>query len=169
MLIAARRNLAIHHLTVQQIRGKLAVSFDLEVDGGMALADAHDTATDLENAIARELGPNVEVESHIEPQPERLLEGEDANPVEKNAIETQLKALASRQKRLRDPHSIRVRRNDHGLFVHYHCRFAAHDSVEDVHAAVDRIENALQDRFPDIRRVIAHAEPMGRVKQPPRA
>ena len=34
MLLASRRNLAIHHLTVQQIGGKLAVSFDLEVDGG---------------------------------------------------------------------------------------------------------------------------------------
>jgi hypothetical protein len=33
MLIASRRNLAIHHLTVQEIKGRLAVSFDLEVDG----------------------------------------------------------------------------------------------------------------------------------------
>ncbi len=29
MLIASRRNLAIHHLTVQEIKGRLAVSFDL--------------------------------------------------------------------------------------------------------------------------------------------
>ena len=77
MLIASRRNLAIHHLTVQDIKGRLAVSFDLEVDGLMALLEAHELATQLEDAIRSEVGPDVEVESHIEPQPERLLSGVD--------------------------------------------------------------------------------------------
>ncbi len=161
MLIAARRNLAIHHLTVQQIDGNLAVSFDLEVDGGIALSQAHDTASGLENAIRRELGPSIEVESHIEPLPERLLEGEEAPLMERQAIEAGLTSFAREQQRLSGLHNIRVRRNDHGLFVHYHCRFAGDDPVEDVHAAVDRIENALQASFPEIRRVIAHAEPLG--------
>ncbi len=165
MLIAARRNLAIHHLTVQQIKGNLAVSFDLEVDGGIALSVAHDTATGLENAIQRELGPTIEVESHIEPLPERLLAGEDATLREREPIEAGLKAFASQQPRLSGLHNIRVRRNDHGLFVHYHCRFAAEDPVEDVHTAVDRIENALLEKFPQIRRVIAHAEPLGQKDQ----
>ena len=78
MLIASRRNLAIHHLTVQQLDGKLAVSFDLEVEGSMPLGEAHETATILEDAIRSELGSDAEVESHIEPQPERMLEGHDA-------------------------------------------------------------------------------------------
>jgi divalent metal cation (Fe/Co/Zn/Cd) transporter len=59
---------------------------------------------------------------------------------------------------------MRVRTNDLGVFVHYHCRFAPHETVEDVHAAVDRIENGLQAKFPAIRRVIAHAEPIGRAR-----
>ncbi|HLF22126.1 MAG TPA: cation diffusion facilitator family transporter, partial [Aestuariivirga sp.] len=164
MLIAGRRNLAIHHLTVQHIGQKLAVSFDLEVDGATPLAAAHETATKLENAIRRELGPHVEVESHIEPQPKRLLEGADAPPRERKSIEAALIRLARRETQLADLHNTRVRRNDHGIFVHYHCRFAAQESVEDVHSAVDRIENGLQAKFPSIRRVIAHAEPIGRVR-----
>ena len=160
MLIAARRNLAIHHLTVQQIKGNLAVSFDLEVDGGTPLSVAHETASGLENAIRRELGPSIEVESHIEPLPERLLAGEDAPAHEREPIEAGLRTFASQQPRLSAVHNIRVRRNDHGLFVHYHCRFAPDDPVEDVHGAVDRIENALLEKFPHIRRVIAHAEPL---------
>jgi cation diffusion facilitator family transporter len=164
MLIAGRRNLAIHHLTVQHIGTKLAVSFDLEVDGATPLAAAHDTATKLENAIRRELGPHVEVESHIEPQPERLLEGTDAPPRERQAIEAVLTRLARREAHLTDLHDIRVRRNDHGVFVHYHCRFAPQETVEDVHAAVDRIENGLQAKYPAIRRVIAHAEPIARTR-----
>ncbi|MBC8037327.1 MAG: cation diffusion facilitator family transporter [Rhizobiales bacterium] len=164
MLIAARRNLAIHHVTVQQIKGRLAVSFDLEVDGAMALVDAHETATKLENAIRRELGGDVEVESHIEPQPEHLLEGNEASAKEAAAVTKALTLLAAKQKRLSQLHNIRIRQTDQGVFVHYHCIFAGEDTIDDVHACVDHIENGLQEKFPNIRRVIAHAEPAGRAR-----
>jgi divalent metal cation (Fe/Co/Zn/Cd) transporter len=161
MLIASRRNLAIHHLTVQQIDGKLAVSFDLEVEGSMPLGEAHDTATKLEDAIRGELGSDVEVESHIEPQPERLLEGQDAPSGVTSEIIAMLRQLAANFERLSDIHSIRLRRNDEGLFLHYHCRCSPADTVEQIHDDIDKIEAGLKDRFPDIRRVIAHAEPLG--------
>jgi cation diffusion facilitator family transporter len=161
MLIASRRNLAIHHLTVQDLKGKLAVSFDLEVDGLMTLADAHDHATDLEDAIREELGSDVEVESHIEPQPERLLSGVNAPAKAGKEITALLLALAGKQRQLSDVHNIRIRQTDQGLFIHYHCRFAPGDTIDDVHTVVDQIENGLQAKFPTIRRVIAHAEPIG--------
>ncbi|MGH6854101.1 MAG: cation diffusion facilitator family transporter [Aestuariivirga sp.] len=164
MLIASRRNLAIHHVTVQQIKGKLAVSFDLEVDGAMALVQAHETATKLENAIRRELGGDVEVESHIEPQPEHLLEGNEASAKDATAITAALTLLAAKEKRLSHLHNIRIRQTDQGIFVHYHCIFAGDDTIDDVHARVDHIENGLQEKFPNIRRVIAHAEPAGRAR-----
>jgi len=164
MLIATRRTLAIHHLTVQHIDDSLAISFDLEVDGSMSLAVAHETATELEAAIRGELGPHIEVESHIEPHPERMLEGHDAPGREFDNISGSLKTFAHEQRRLSDLHSIRVRQTDQGMFVHYHCRFDGGDSVEDVHTAVDRIENELQSKYPEIRRVIAHAEPIGRAQ-----
>ncbi len=161
MLIAAHRNLAIHHLTVQQIDGKLAVSFDLEVEGSMPLGQAHDTATRLEDAIRSELGNDVEVESHIEPQPERLLEGHDADPELTAKVRASLLAFARRHKRLSDFHSIRLRRNDEGLFLHYHCWCQAGETVEHIHDDIDRIEASLKEHYPEIRRVIAHAEPIG--------
>ena len=72
--------------------------------------------------------------------------------------------LAKKQPRLSDIHNIRIRENDQGLFVHYHCRFTPSETIDDVHAVVDQIENGLQEKFPAIRRVIAHAEPIGRVR-----
>lgn len=161
MLIASRRNLAVHHVTVQQIHGRLAVSFDLEVEGNIALARAHETATQLETAIRRELGSDVEVETHIEPQPERLLAGEDAPADEQKKILAELKKLAKAQPRMSDVHNIRIRSTGDGMFVHYHCRFNGKDSVDAVHTTVDHVENGLQAKFPEIRRVIAHAEPVG--------
>jgi cation diffusion facilitator family transporter len=161
MLIASQRNLAIHHLTVQDVKGRLAVSFDLEVDGRMTLSKAHDHATDLEDAIRSELGNDVEVESHIEPQPEHLLSGVDATAKTNRLVTTLLTSLAKKQKRISDIHNIRIRQTDEGLFIHYHCRFSPAETVDDVHSVIDRIENGLQERFPSIRRVIAHAEPIG--------
>jgi cation diffusion facilitator family transporter len=161
MLIAARRNLAIHHLTAQQIGGKLAISFDLEVEGSMPLGEAHDTATALEEAIRSELGSDVEVESHIEPQPERMLQGQDAPSGLTAEVVAALTELAALYPRLTDIHSIRLRRNEEGLFLHYHCRCSPAETVEHIHDDIDRVEAGLKDRFGDIRRVIAHAEPLG--------
>jgi cation diffusion facilitator family transporter len=164
MLIAGRQQQAIHHLTVQQVGSKMAVSFDLEVDGQMGLGQAHEAATRLENAIRDDLGADIEVESHIEPLPERTLEGEPADLGAANMIETTLRRLGGHELRLSDIHNVRVRRNEEGLFVHYHCRFAPAETVETVHTAIDKIENALQAKYPEVHRVIAHAEPLGRGK-----
>src|SRR5215467_5445197 len=67
MVIARNRALAAHHVTVHALDGRLAVSLDLEVDGALSLAAAHDIATGLEDAIRDELGPGVEVETISSP------------------------------------------------------------------------------------------------------
>jgi cation diffusion facilitator family transporter len=163
-LIAAHHNASIHHITVQQLQGSMAVSFDLEVDGATQLAEAHDQATKLENAIRDGLGGDVEVESHIEPQPTKLLVGEPASPAETAKIEKILQQLAKHEKSLSDLHNVRVRHADGGLYVHYHCRFKRTETINAVHAAVDRIEIALNAKIKNINRVIAHAEPLGEAR-----
>ncbi len=55
MVIARNQALAVHHVTVHQMRDKLAISLDLEVDGAMSLGEAHHVADALEYAIAQEL------------------------------------------------------------------------------------------------------------------
>ncbi len=160
-LIAHQQNLPVHHLAVQNIEGKLAVSFDLEVEGTTTLIQAHDKATRLENAIRNGLGGDVEVESHIEPLPQRELQGAPADSKTTTAISRALQLLAKPQKSLSDLHNIRIRTNDAGLYVHYHCRFAANRNIDQVHAVVDEIENALKQQFGRIQRVVAHAEPKG--------
>ena len=67
LVIAARRGLPVHHVTIQDIEARKTVTLDLEVDGAMTLGDAHRLASELEDAIAGEIGEDVEVETHIEP------------------------------------------------------------------------------------------------------
>jgi divalent metal cation (Fe/Co/Zn/Cd) transporter len=160
-LIARQRNMFIHHLTVQNLNGRLAVSFDLEVDGQSKLQNAHEQATELENAIRNVLGEDVEVESHIEPLPLRQLDGVAADGKSTAAISKCLNLLAKSEKSLSDVHNIRVRLSEGELYVHYHCRFAPEQTVDAVHIVVDRVENALKQKFKRIQRVVAHAEPIG--------
>jgi divalent metal cation (Fe/Co/Zn/Cd) transporter len=162
LLIARRRGLAIHHLTAQHILGRTALSLDLEVDGTMPLAEAHEVATALESAITSEIGDDIEIDTHIEPLHPSGIDGAQASPEVSDDVARALTRLSASRAPLTDVHNVRVRATSHGLFVTYHCRFPGSETVEAVHDAVDELEDALRKQMPQVRRVIAHAEPIGR-------
>src|SRR6266852_1515922 len=95
MVIARNSGLAIHHVTVHDLGGKLTVSIDLEVDAEMALNQAHDIAQELERNIRDEFGEDVEVDTHIEPLEPELPLGADAAPDRVDAIKTALARFAA--------------------------------------------------------------------------
>ena len=158
MVIARNSGLAIHHVTVHDLGGKLTVSIDLEVDGDMALTAAHDIAQELERNIRDEFGEDVEVDTHIEPLEPELPHGTDAAPGRVEIIKNALSRFAEAGA-IHDIHSVRVRDTDAGEIVNFHCRAAPSMSVIKVHEGVDEIERALRRAFPTVKRVISHAEP----------
>src|SRR5580704_3170161 len=158
MVIARNSGLAVHHVTVHDLGGKLTVSIDLEVDGGMELTAAHDIAQELERNIRDEFGEDVEVDTHIEPLEPELPAGVDAAPDRVEIIRTALARFAA-DSAIHDIHSVRVRNTDAGEIVNFHCRAAPSMSVIRVHENVDEIERALRRAFPTVKRVISHAEP----------
>jgi cation diffusion facilitator family transporter len=158
MVIARNSALAIHHVTVHDLGGKLTVSIDLEVDGDMPLTQAHDIAHDLERHIRDEFGADVEVDTHIEPLEPELPHGTDAAPERAEAIRDALSRFAA-DGAIHDIHNVRVRDTDAGEIVNFHCRAAPSMSVIKVHQNVDAIERALRRAFPTVKRVISHAEP----------
>jgi cation diffusion facilitator family transporter len=169
MVIARNRVIAVHHLTVQQISGhNLAISLDLEVDGRLALVDAHKIATDLENAIARELGGSVEVETHIEPLLADRLAGIPLSLDDTDEILAVLDRAASEGGVIRDVHNVRARSTEEGIIVNFHCKVPPEMPVYDVHVAIDDLERAVRRARPDLRRAIGHAEPFG-IVHPDRA
>jgi cation diffusion facilitator family transporter len=165
-LIADKHDLKVHHLAVQNLNGRLAVSFDVEMPALTTLHAAHARATDLETEIRDGLGAEVEVESHIEPMEPRLLAGTPPSARVIREVEQALSKLAAGEEKLSDLHNIRVRNNAAGLYVHYHCRFASDMAISDVHDISDRIEVALMAELPEIKRVVAHAEPVGEKEHP---
>ncbi|MFN3658055.1 MAG: cation diffusion facilitator family transporter [Pseudolabrys sp.] len=160
MVIARNRALAVHHVTVHGIDDRLAVSLDLEVDGKLTLRAAHEIADALEDAIAAELGPGVEVETHIEPLQAQDALGREAPPERVQAVTIALAEIAAEGRVIRDVHDVRVRETDEGEIVNFHCRVDPELSVQAVHESVDALERALKQRSSSIKRVIGHAEPM---------
>ena len=160
MVIARNRALAVHHVTVHNIQDRLAVALDLEVDGKLSLEAAHELADGLEDAIAAELGPGVEVETHIEPLQPVDASGREAPPERVIAVKTALSELAAQDRALRNVHDVRVRETDDGEIVNFHCHVDPDLTVQTVHEKVDALERALKEHSSMIKRVIGHAEPM---------
>jgi len=159
LLIAAAKRIPVHHVTVQQIEGKLAVALDLEVDGRLSLEAAHVIATRLETAIRDAFGPETEVETHIEPLEARGIDGEGVPEAERAATAATIAGLAEGHPTLGDIHDVRVRRTPKGRLVVLHCRADPKTTVAEVHAAVDALEHAIRGACPDVVRVVTHAEP----------
>ncbi|MES1149183.1 MAG: cation-efflux pump [Bradyrhizobium guangdongense] len=158
MVIARNSGLAVHHVTVHDLGTKLIVSIDLEVDGAMPLVTAHDVANTFERNIIDDFGDDVEVDVHIEPLEPELPHGIDAPAERVQTIAAALTQFAAGTD-IHDIHNVRVRDTDAGEIVNFHCRAAPSMSVIHVHEHVDEIERALRRAFPNVKRVISHAEP----------
>jgi cation diffusion facilitator family transporter len=159
MVIARNRAHAVHHVTVQSIGGRLSVSLDLELDGSLTLGRAHEIASALEQAARDELGPEVEVETHIEPLQLSDLAGRDAPAGRVAEVRAALAELAAALGFVRDVHEVRVRETGDGEIVNFHGYADPGLTVSEVHEKVDALERALRQRFPSIKRVVGHAEP----------
>jgi cation diffusion facilitator family transporter len=160
MVIAHNRVLAVHHVTVHTVDGRLLVAVDLEVGGHLTLIAAHDIADAFEAAVRDELGSDVEVETHIEPLQVSDATGRDAGPQRVQDVAGALAEAVRQLGNLRDVHNVRVRETDEGEIVNFHCRVDPALSVQTVHEMVDEAERALRRRMPQIKRVIGHAEPL---------
>ena len=164
--VAAVHRRPVHHVTVQHIGDRLAVSFDLEVDGRLSLKEGHAIASDLEQVIAAELGPGVEVETHLEPLDVQGIHGQDAPGDQLDHIRVALISRASQDGFVREIHDVRARATEVGLVVNFHCTMSAECSIAEMHTHVDDIERALRKDMPEIVRVVGHAEPERSVKRP---
>ncbi|GLI94366.1 cation diffusion facilitator family transporter [Methylocystis echinoides] len=159
MLVAARRHIIAHHVLAQQIGERLAIGLDIELDGAMPMGRAHAIATDFESAIRDEFGADVEIETHIEPLAPHVLIGRDAPEEMSGEIAAALDRYSELVGYIANIHDVRVRETAGGLVVNYHCAVDAAVPVETMHAAVDELERRFRADYPEILRIVGHAEP----------
>jgi cation diffusion facilitator family transporter len=159
--VAARSNLAIHDVTVQQYDDALHVEQHLEVPESMSLRDAHDIATQLENEMRREVPGISTLLTHIESEPATIAVAAqvDAN---KN-LERQLRSTARHFPEILDIHEITLTRGHGGAAnsVQVNCHVTLPDDMpmETVHQIITNFESEFRLDHPQVSRVLIHPEP----------
>ena len=160
--VAARSNLAIHDVSVQQYDDALHVEQHLEVDERMPLREAHDLVTTLEAEMRDEIPEIASVLTHIESEPATI-----AHPAETGrdtgALEATLRDVALKFPEILDIHDIVMTRShvehDHSVHIRCHCTLPDDLPMERVHAIITELESDFRAAHPSVSRVLIHPEP----------
>lgn len=159
--VAARSNLNVHDVTLQQYDGALHLEQHLEVPESMSLRSAHEVATQLESDIRREVPGIATLLTHIEGEPATIAH---AVPVETaENLEAQLRRTAAHFPEILDIHEITVTRGHGGsanaIQVNCHCTLPDELPMSSVHSIITGFENEFRMQHPQVTRVLIHPEP----------
>lgn len=159
-MLAANHGAVVQSLSLQQLADRVAIGMDLLVPANASVEQAHDIASEVEEALRQALGENTEIETHLEPQMLDWLASQDVEHGELAKIKQALTVSAQNSGLVQDIHDIRARETPQGVIVNFHCRALPALSISAVHDAVDHIERQLRIQFPMVSRVVGHVEPL---------
>jgi cation diffusion facilitator family transporter len=186
--VAARRNLAIHDVSVQKIGDApgLHVELHLEVDETMPLLSAHELVTELEAEMRQEIPEIASILTHIESEPATI--ERPASLERDRQLEVRLRNVAAAFPEVLDIHDVLVTRRgpkaiqlagisaaeagdlDAGgedyvedptehLQVSCHCTLPDTLPMARVHAVITALEGAFKLDAPEVDRLLIHPEP----------
>jgi len=159
--VAARSNLTIHDVSVQEYNHHLHVEQHLEVDETMPLRDAHALATRLEAEMRHEIPAIATILTHIESEPATI---ERPLSLERDRqLEVRLRRAAAAFPEILDIHEVFVTRahtngNDR-IQVSCHCTLPDDLPMAQVHAVITALEGAFKLDAPEVSRLLIHPEP----------
>jgi cation diffusion facilitator family transporter len=159
--IAHRASYEIHDLTAYEVKGRVNVNLDLELDPGLRLDEAHELASRLEEEIKNEVEQIGEVNIHIEPRLSRVESGDDAETA-KSAMEKKLLDIARETPGLLDCHALEAHQVGGNVYVRLHATLEPDLALTRVHDITEDLEFRFRQAFPQIFKVSIHAEPRGR-------
>jgi cation diffusion facilitator family transporter len=159
--VAARSNLTIHDVSVQQHGDSLHVEQHLEVPETMSLRDAHEIATALETEMRREVPAISTLLTHIESEPATIADATQL-AASKN-LEDQLRFTSSHFPEIIDIHDISLTRGHGGAAnsVQVNCHITLPDDLPmaAVHDIITNFESEFRLDHPQVSRVFIHPEP----------
>jgi cation diffusion facilitator family transporter len=159
--VAARSNLTIHDVSVQQYKGALHVEQHLEVPETMSLQQAHDIASQLESEVRREVPGIKTVLTHIESEPATI--SYPAQFAANEHLVANLRSTASHFPEIEDVHEVTVTRGHGGAAnsVQINCHVTLPDdlTMSRVHDIITEFEGEFRLHHPQVSRVLIHPEP----------
>jgi cation diffusion facilitator family transporter len=159
--VAARSNLAIHDVAVQEYNHALHVEQHLEVDETMSLRAAHALVTQLEFEIRREVPEISTILTHIESEPATI--ERPASAERDRQLEVRLRRCAQAFPEILDIHEVFVTRaHNNGadrIQVNCHCTLPDDLPMSRVHEIITALEGAFKLEDPEVSRLLIHPEP----------
>jgi cation diffusion facilitator family transporter len=157
--LAAKNSLAVHDIIVDNLDGKQYISYDLELPDILDIKEAHRLATLVEKDIRDELGSEIQLNSHIEPQKKEAILSSNVSEVEIKSVTAALRETDKEVGEISNLHNVLVRKIGDKFFVSFHCLAPAKMSLEAVHNITNKFEYLMREKMPAIKRVVIHVEP----------
>ncbi len=171
--LAELQGVHAHDIHVREVSGKLEADFDLEVQSDMDLEEAHNVATQLEQAVLQNNNLLRRVTTH--------LEAPNATVVPRKDVTKQYPEMARQIIHIADEiagkgsaHDVHLYRsnatyNDHmngsggaqdeELDLVLHTIFEPHIPLSQAHIQAEEIQRALRHTYPSLGSVVIHTEP----------
>jgi divalent metal cation (Fe/Co/Zn/Cd) transporter len=159
--VAYRNQMSVHNISMHEKKGQFYVDLHLEVDDHLALNQAHEMASHIEEDLREDMPEIAQVYTHIESRGTGIGDGVDVTAKERalvRAVREMTDGIAGKSR----CHEVKVRRHGNQYSVSLHCHFDKDLSVIQVHNMSSRIEESLKQRFSNLERVLVHAEPEGK-------
>jgi cation diffusion facilitator family transporter len=155
--VAARHNLNVHDVSVQDLSGHLHVEQHLELDERLTLLQAHDQVTLLESAIRQDVPEISSILTHIESEPATIESGDEV--VRDPGLERRLRAVAAEFPEIVDMHDVKFKRVRDRLYVSCHCTLSDDLPLSRVHDIQTALEIRFKQDAAELFRVLIHPEP----------
>ena len=155
--VAARHNLSVHDISVQDLAGRLHVEQHVELDERLSLKSAHDRVTELEADMRKEVAEIADILTHIESEPATIEAGDML--IADAALENKMKKIAEELPEIVDMHEIEIKRVRGRLYVSCHCTFSDDLPLASVHDIQTELEIRIKQAAPEVFRVLIHPEP----------
>ncbi len=156
--VAARSNVAIHEVTVQQIDSKLHVEQHVEVDEKLTLREAHDFVTALETRMLQDVPEIAAILTHIESEPAQIAHTASLDSDDR-ALEAGLRTVARAFPQILDIHDVMVTRVGDHIQLSCHCTMPDDLSMDAVHDIITAFEISVKSDYPQVHRMLVHPEP----------
>lgn len=155
--VAARSNVHVHDLSIQEVEGRLHLDQHVELNERLTVRDAHDVVTRLEREIRTDVPEIAELVTHIESEPASIERGDSL--VRDPALEDSLERIAADFPDIVDMHDLRIKRVASRLYASCHCTFPDDLPLARVHDIATDLESRFKRAAPELFRVVIHPEP----------
>jgi divalent metal cation (Fe/Co/Zn/Cd) transporter len=139
-------------------RRRLHVTLHAKVSDDASLGQAHDLSDAIEESVARELGEDVRVDTHLEPL-KRTAPGRDVTADQADLVAT-VREASIEEADVVDCHEVLVTSSHEGLVVVAHVRGRGDLPLARLHDASERIEKRVHAARADVASVVIHFEPI---------